>query len=82
MSVTSKIDHDISEEPEDYEALRTRCFQAESERDTALMELTSTRFAYEEAVAAKDRAEEEIARWERAAAAAAPLVHLLQPYIN
>ncbi|KAJ7884896.1 hypothetical protein B0H13DRAFT_2045362, partial [Mycena leptocephala] len=74
-------DHGISEEPEDYEALRTRCFQAESERDTALMELTSARSAYQEAVVAKNRAEEEIARWERAAAAAAPLVHLLLPYI-
>jgi hypothetical protein len=82
VSATSKIDHGISEEPEDYEVLRTRCFQAEAERDMALMELTSARSAYEEAVVAKNRAEEEIARWERAAAAAAPLVHLLLPYIN
>ncbi|KAJ7480573.1 hypothetical protein FB451DRAFT_1237944 [Mycena latifolia] len=70
-------DHDISEEPESYEALRARCFQAEMQRDEVVKELQSCRYDYIEAVAAKNHAEEELARWKRAAVAAAPLADLI-----
>ncbi|KAJ7086159.1 hypothetical protein B0H15DRAFT_801778 [Mycena belliarum] len=63
-------DHNDSEEPESYESLRARCFQAEAERDRALEECA-------EATAAKDQAEEVLAHWKRAAVAAMPLVNLV-----
>lgn len=78
----SEIDHDISEEPEDYQVLRARCFQAEEERDNTLRELDGLRCACAEAVEAKNRAEEELLRWKRAAVAAAPLVDLILPCIT
>lgn len=76
-SLTFKTDHDISEEPESSEELCAHCVQAEMERDQAFEELASIRCAYEETLAAKIRAEEELAEWKRAAVSAAPLVDLI-----
>ncbi|KAF8135317.1 hypothetical protein K438DRAFT_1997359 [Mycena galopus ATCC 62051] len=75
--VLGDADEDVFEDNANHVELCLRCAQAEAERDEALAELSSTRSAYTELIAAKERAEEELARWRRAAVAAAPLGHLV-----
>ncbi|KAJ7260844.1 hypothetical protein B0H12DRAFT_1231609 [Mycena haematopus] len=73
-------DGEPSQELEGYEALHTRCIQAEMERDEALAELNGLRSAYNDVVRVQSRVEGELARWQHAAAA--PLVELIRPCIN
>ncbi|KAJ7201504.1 hypothetical protein B0H12DRAFT_1081025 [Mycena haematopus] len=67
-------DDTVSQELEGYQALHTRCIQAEMERDEALAELNNLQSAYDDVVTARSRVEGELAHWQRAAAAAAPLL--------